>query len=71
MPTIKLKGNLDFELTRLGLESGQIVDATPDIMSKKGAMHFTRHKFNMSFNCTVWPENYEILAVEHPNPANQ
>lgn len=70
MPTIKLKGDLDMDLTRIGLEPGQIIEALPDSMSKKGAMHFTRYKFDMSFNCTVWPENYELIEEKPTNQKN-
>ncbi len=61
---IKLKGNLDFDLKKIGLKSGDEVFATPVFNSKVGAMYFQSVYNGFSCNCVVWPENYDILSEE-------
>lgn len=58
---IKLKGQLDPELTAIGLQPGDEITAQPDPMSKVGGMHFTAYYRMQQYNCSVWPENYEII----------
>lgn len=58
---IQLKGDLDIELTGLGCKPGDIIDATPDPISKVGAMYFERYKSGVRCNCVVWPQNYDLV----------
>lgn len=58
---IKLKGDLEPELTNIGLKPGDEIIAQPDPVSKVGGMHFTFYRNSHPFNCSVWPENYEII----------
>lgn len=61
MAVIKLKGDLDFDLTRLGLKPEMEVNATRDNYNKKGAMNFKLSKGGVLQHCVVWPENYDII----------
>ncbi len=60
---IKLKGELEHDLLSLGLMPGDEVNANPDPISKVGGMHFTVNKYGYGHNCSVWPENYEIVST--------
>lgn len=64
MAKIKLKGNLDSDLIKLGLKEGDIIIAFPDSISTVGAMNFERVYNGFTQNCVVWPQNYEL--VEEP-----
>ncbi|HMM02037.1 MULTISPECIES: hypothetical protein [unclassified Dysgonomonas] len=57
---IKLKGALDWELTRLGLEPGDVIKehSTP---SQNGAVYFDQYYNGFKQTCVVWPDNYEII----------
>ncbi|MDL2308896.1 hypothetical protein LJC53_04865 [Bacteroidales bacterium OttesenSCG-928-C03] len=59
MPKIRLIGNLDIELTKIGLKAGDTIgDAFFSPTNK--AMYFNVH--HVIFNeCVVYPKNYEIL----------
>ena len=61
MTLIKLTGELDQELTSLGLQPGDIVDAERDEISKVGVMHFKKIVNHYPYMCSVWPENYELV----------
>jgi hypothetical protein len=67
MANIKLTGNLDLDLLRIGYKEGDIVTAYPDLQSKVGAMYFTKGPYD----CVVWPENYEIVNKKESLPANK
>jgi len=54
--TIRLKGELDIDLKRLGLESGDILHRMP-IPGKYGSIYFV---FD-GVHCVVYPENYDII----------
>lgn len=58
---IKLIGDLDFDLTRIGLKDGSIVDAFPSTGSKSGQLYFKVYRSDVDQDCVVWPENYEIV----------
>lgn len=61
---IKLTGELDTELTRIGLKPGDVV--TPESSCKKtGAMYFFKLHIGFSNTCVVWPENYEIINEDN------
>ena len=59
---VKLKGELDFELQKLGLKEGDIIDVVPQVGSKVGAMNFTRYYNGFRMECVVWPVNYDIVT---------
>lgn len=68
---IQLKGDLDIELTGLGCKPGDIIEVTPDPVSKVGAMNFARYKSGVMCNCVVWPVNYDVVNDEiTPAPAS-
>lgn len=58
---IILTGLLDPELEMLGLKPGDELEVTPDPNSKVGGAHFTRYLNGWPFNCSIWPDNYEIV----------
>lgn len=60
---IRLKGTLDLDLTKLGLKTGDEVIASPDKLSKVGALNFVKMHNGFSVDCVVWPENYDILNI--------
>ncbi|HPI43695.1 MAG TPA: hypothetical protein PLH91_00555 [Tenuifilaceae bacterium] len=64
MVWIKLKGELDFDLKKLGLMAGQTVFASPCKHSNMGVMNFEVSYNGFTQDCCVWPENYEL--VEEP-----
>ena len=63
MCEIILKGNLDFELTRLGLCPGMTIMAEKDQVGKVGAMNFQVHFKGFNYECVVWPENYDFVGA--------
>lgn len=64
---IKLKDNLDFDLTRIGLKPGDIIrNAYLDSVSLMGAVNFTRQYNGMHFDCVVWPEDYDVIKWDKP-----
>ncbi len=58
---IKLKGELDLELTGLGLKAGDIIRNASYCKSNK-AMYFNVF-YVISNECVVYPENYEIIEM--------
>lgn len=58
---VKLTGDLDPELEILGLKPGDEIEVQPDPVSKAGGCHFTRYLNGHPFNCSIWPDNYEII----------
>lgn len=61
---IKLKGELDYELTRLGLKAG---DEIPDhtVPGKvNGAIYFDVRFRGYQYPCVVWPDNYDVIKAE-------
>jgi hypothetical protein len=63
---IRLKGELDWELTRIGLKVDEEVEATPDRVGKTGAMYFDIYYRGWKYECVVWPENYELISNIKP-----
>jgi hypothetical protein len=57
--SIKLKGKLEWDLRRIGLMPGMIIEADPDTASTSGVVHFEIHFKGTTYNCSVWPENYD------------
>lgn len=58
---IKLKGNLDYELTRIGLAEGDEIEATPDRVGKTGAVYFQKYHRGTKYDCVAWPDNYDVI----------
>lgn len=58
---IKLKGDLHIELTNIGLQAGDIVEAQKCPVSKVGVMHFDHRRGTRDYCCSVWPDNYDII----------
>ena len=58
---IKLKGSLDWELTRLGLEAGDVITNHTAPGKVNGAISFDTHYNGFTVSCVVWPDNYEII----------
>ncbi|MBV5313791.1 MAG: hypothetical protein JZU47_10880 [Prolixibacteraceae bacterium] len=58
---IRLTGDIDPELTILGLKQGDELEVIPDPNSKAGCCHFTKYLNGYPFNCSIWPDNYEKI----------
>ena len=56
---IQLKGQLHPELELLGFRPGDIIQSAQ--IHKNKAAHFEFHGLAVPQNCSVWPENYDIL----------
>lgn len=59
---IKLKGVLDWEITRFGVKEGDVIQEHTK-PGTNGAIYFTVHYGGFEQNCVVWPDNYKI--IEH------
>ena len=57
---IKLVGNLDWDLKRLGYEEGDVIEAHSK-PSENGAIYWTDHYAGLVQNCVVWSDNYELI----------
>ena len=61
MAKIRLIGELDIELTRLGLKPNDVIlNAT--YFSGNKAMYFTVH-YVITNECVVYSQNYEIIVL--------
>jgi hypothetical protein len=60
---VKLKDSIISELTALGLRPGDVIESN-DINKTTGAVQFTKWHNASSYNCVVWPEDYEIIEDE-------
>ena len=58
---IKLKDSIISELTCLGLRPGMVI-SSDDVNKTTGAVHFTHYHRSSSYECVVWPEDYEIIT---------
>lgn len=58
MTKIKLRGELDIDLVRLGLKEGDEVNA--EISNEKSGAAYFSVFYTITVDCVVWPENYEI-----------
>ena len=60
---IKLKDSIISELTALGLRPGMEIES--NLVNKTtGAVDFTRWYNGSSYDCVVWPEDYEIVEAD-------
>jgi hypothetical protein len=68
MATIKIKGKLDLDLTKIGLKAGDIIrNAT--YSESNGAINFDFH-YVINNECVVYPENYEIIKLSENEKEN-
>ena len=69
MAKIRLIGELDMELTRLGLKPNDIIlNATYSSGNK--AMYFTVH-YVITNECVVYPQNYKIIKLSETEKNKQ
>ncbi|SHE56965.1 hypothetical protein [Dysgonomonas macrotermitis] len=62
---IKLKGELDYELTRLGLKSGDEIASHTKPGKVNGVVNFDVNFEGWKYACSVWPENYDIINLKN------
>ena len=60
---IKLKESIISELTAVGLRPGMEIESN-DVNKTTGAVQFTVWYHGSSYDCVVWPEDYEIVTEE-------
>lgn len=59
--TIRFKGSINSELTGIGLE--MIKEKRGVFYPRNGVVHF-QHLWNgVTYECSVWPEDYEIIIL--------
>lgn len=68
--TIKLKAYLDYDLLKIGLRPGDIIRNARMDNEATGAVYFDHHYVIIN-NCVVWPDNYEIIKADKPQPKVQ
>lgn len=61
---IKLTGALDWDLTRLGFEAGDVIKSHTPPGKENGAIYFDTYYNGFTQNCVVYPENYEIIETK-------
>jgi hypothetical protein len=67
---VKLKDSIISELTCIGLPPGMVVSST-HVNKITGAVDFT-HYYNFgTYDCVVWPEDYEIVEEEKAIQVNE
>ena len=60
---IKLKDSIISELTAVGLCPGMEIESN-DVNKTTGAIQFTKWHNGSSYDCVVWPEDYEVVTEE-------
>lgn len=60
---IRLKGNIDWEITRFGVKEGDIIRNHTQ-PGKNKAISFDVRYYDSVQSCAVWPENYDIITEE-------
>ena len=60
---IKLKDSINSELIAVGLRPGDEISSN-DVNKTTGAVQFTRWQNGSSYNCVVWPEDYEVIQKD-------
>jgi len=64
---LRLKGELDPELTRIRLKPGQTIkNATSEKTSTMGQVYFYHYFEGINFQCLVWPDNYDVIREDKP-----
>ncbi|SHG32182.1 hypothetical protein SAMN05444362_12129 [Dysgonomonas macrotermitis] len=61
---IKLKGELDYELTRLGLKVSDEIASHTTPGKVNGVVNFDVHHMGWIYSCSVWPDNYDVIKSE-------
>ena len=59
---IRLKESIISELTAIGLRPGMVIESN-SVNKTTGAVYFTRWYNGSSYDCVVWPEDYEIVKA--------
>lgn len=67
---VKLKDSIISELTAIGLRPGMIVKSTA-VSKITGAVDFTHYYGSGTYDCVVWPEDYEIVEEEKTIQVNE
>ncbi len=74
---IKLKDSINSELTSLRLKAGMVISSN-DVNLTTGAVQFDITFNGSTYNCVVWPEDYEIIennlvsqAIAKAKPATE
>lgn len=74
---IKLKDSINSELTSLRLKAGMVISSN-DVNLTTGAVQFDITFKGSTYNCVVWPEDYEIIenylvsqAIAKAKPATE
>ena len=57
---IRLKDTIHPELKALGLRPGELINGKL-VNDQTGLVHFTSYCNNFPVNCSIWPEDYEII----------
>ena len=60
---IKLKDSINSELIAVGLRPGDEISSN-DVNKTTGAVQFTRWHNGYSYDCVVWPEDYEVIQKD-------
>jgi hypothetical protein len=60
---IKLKESIISELTAVGLRPGMEIESI-DVNKTTGAVQFIKWHNGSSYDCVVWPEDYEVVTKE-------
>ena len=63
MMKVKLKDSIISELTSLGIRPGDVIESN-DVNKTSGAFQFTKWHNGSSYDCVVWPEDYEVVTEE-------
>lgn len=58
---IRLKSTIHPELKATGLKEGDEIEVRKDPVSKVGGCSFTWHKNGYPYDCSIWPEDFEII----------
>lgn len=58
---IILKDTIHPELKSLGLKPGDVISNATIVSKETGSVHFTSYCNNFPVNCSIWPEDYEII----------
>jgi len=64
---IRIIGDLHPELRLLGLKPGDEFEASLDTQSETGLVHVVVSHVRTTINCSIWPENYEIIENTEKN----
>ena len=60
---VRLKDSIISELTSIGLRPGMVVKST-HVNKITGAVDFTHYYGSGTYDCVVWPEDYEVVTAD-------